>query len=46
MKIYHVTDNGTALPLVTDLAELGKLFLKLSNKHTKNDRYWIREEEI
>ena len=46
MKIYRVIDDTQPLPPVTDLAELGKLFLKMSRKHPKNDYYWIEEEEI
>lgn len=46
MKIYKVCDDGTPLPIVTNLAELGRLFLKLSKKHQLNSIYWVDEENI
>jgi hypothetical protein len=46
MKLYRVVDNGTPLPPIVDLAELGRLFLKMSKKHRQNDWYWVEEEEI
>lgn len=46
MKIYRVVDNGMPLPPVIDLAELGKLFIKMSNKYPKSDFYWVDVDEI
>lgn len=46
MKVYTVVDDGNTLPLVVDLAELGRLFLRLSNKHPESTWYWVTEENI
>jgi hypothetical protein len=46
MKIYRVIDNGSAVVSTMSLEELGRQFIRLSNKYPKSDWYWVDVEDV